>query len=376
MLETLLVSRTTPDSGFDVVEPANLSKRSISRHLPQFSSGTFGRHVVSPSDPIKVAINISKISLTDTMSTAGSENTFARDRGGPDPNNEGPHATSIANKLDPKVDSDGDGKPKSGPNDLESTSGFGSTSSQTGITGKPISSSNDATSSSIGDTTSSTTKNTTSDYSSSGLTNRPGTTGNTTSSSTGLPPAGSNTATSSGNLPIRGEDMNAPGAAQASGGHIRPEHDQDKTGVTSVHSTSAVPNTATGSSANASTAGGVGTTGGVEPSVGAAPESGSAPSQKQQGADRPGQEPNAEQTSAIKDKKDMAEKAQGGDDKSGAPLGTIDHGEGSKKEDEDEGSSKEKGTGEIWIKSTGMAAEGGDFDAERAGAGKEADRES
>ena len=364
MLETLLVSRTTLDSW---LEPANLSNRFISRHLPQSSSRTFARHVFSPIDTIEVAINIPKISLTDTMSTAGSENTFARDRGGPEPNNEGPHATSIANKLDPKVDSDGDGKPKSGPNDLESASGFGSTSSQTGITGKPISSSDNTTSSSTGDTTRSTTKDTTSDYS--------GTTDNKTTSSTGLPPAGSNTATSSGNLPIRGEAMNAPGAAQASGGHIRPEHDQDKTGVTSVHSTSAAPNTATGSSANASTAGGVGTTGGVEPSVGAAPESGSAPSQKQQGADRPGEEPSAEQTSAIKDKKDMAEKAQGGEDKSGAPLGTVDHGQGSKK-DENEGPSKEKGTGEIWIKSTGMAADGGDFDAERAGAGKEADRES
>lgn len=33
--------------------------------------------------------------------------------------NKGPHTISIANKLDPNVDSDGDGKPRSGPNDLE-----------------------------------------------------------------------------------------------------------------------------------------------------------------------------------------------------------------------------------------------------------------
>ena len=144
-----------------------------------------------------------------------------------------------------------------------------------------------------------------------------------------------------------------------------------------MHSTHAAPNTATGSSADASTAGGVGTTGGVEPSVGAAPESGSNIGQKQQGADRPHEEPSEEQTGAIKDKKETAEKAMDPDDKSGAPLGTVDHGDGSSSH---KGSvadqSKEKGTGEIWVKSTGVAAEGGDFDAKKPGAGKEADRES
>jgi hypothetical protein len=34
-----------------------------------------------------------------------------------------------------------------------------------------------------------------------------------------------------------------------------------------------------------------------------------------------------------------------------------------------------QGTGEIYIKSTGLKADGGDFDAARAGAGKEADSE-
>ena len=57
-------------------------------------------------------------------SGGGAENTFARDRGGPQSNNEGPHKISIANKLDPNVDSDGDGKPKSGPRDLETTTGI------------------------------------------------------------------------------------------------------------------------------------------------------------------------------------------------------------------------------------------------------------
>jgi hypothetical protein len=35
---------------------------------------------------------------------------------------------------------------------------------------------------------------------------------------------------------------------------------------------------------------------------------------------------------------------------------------------------KEKGTGSKYVRSTGMAAEGGDFDATRPGAGREANR--
>lgn len=40
------------------------------------------------------------------------------------------------------------------------------------------------------------------------------------------------------------------------------------------------------------------------------------------------------------------------------------------------GGQTSEGTGELWVKSTGMAADGGDFDAARPGAGREADRES
>jgi hypothetical protein len=39
------------------------------------------------------------------------------------------------------------------------------------------------------------------------------------------------------------------------------------------------------------------------------------------------------------------------------------------------GPSKGEGTGEKWVKSTGLAAEGGTFDAAAPGAGREADRE-
>ena len=53
------------------------------------------------------------------------ENFLDRDRGGPVANNAGPHHLSIANKLDPNVDSDGDGKPRSGPRDIEhATAGY------------------------------------------------------------------------------------------------------------------------------------------------------------------------------------------------------------------------------------------------------------
>lgn len=55
----------------------------------------------------------------DMQGSGAAENFFGRDRGGPEPGNKGPHGISIANKLDPKVDSDGDGKPNSGPMDRE-----------------------------------------------------------------------------------------------------------------------------------------------------------------------------------------------------------------------------------------------------------------
>ena len=42
------------------------------------------------------------------------------------------------------------------------------------------------------------------------------------------------------------------------------------------------------------------------------------------------------------------------------------------KEEDEEG---EKGTGDMYVKSSGMTADGGDFDATRPGAGREANRE-
>lgn len=40
-----------------------------------------------------------------------------------------------------------------------------------------------------------------------------------------------------------------------------------------------------------------------------------------------------------------------------------------------QGESHGEGTGEMWVKTTGFAADGGDFDASKPGAGREADRE-
>ena len=139
--------------------------------------------------------------------------------------------------------------------------------------------------------------------------------------------------------------------------------------------------------------------GAVEPSVGADPSSGQQQRQKQQGGDRPLEEPSGEEASAISKEKQMTENAQAGgegsadgshgpgsgavkhdqEDHSGAPLGTVPHG-GSEEERKphpgQEGGEKSRGTGEQWVKSSGLAADGGDFDATKPGAGREADRKS
>jgi hypothetical protein len=143
--------------------------------------------------------------------------------------------------------------------------------------------------------------------------------------------------------------------------------------------------------------------------------SGAVPHQKQQGADRPGEEPNAEQSQAVKGTKDAAEDsasshpvhitsdeqreklAEKGElphdpnDHSGEPMKMHAGGDPEKavegettKQKTDRSASvaqegggehgKVKGTGEQWVKTTGIAAEGGDFDATKPGAGKEATR--
>jgi len=133
------------------------------------------------------------------------------------------------------------------------------------------------------------------------------------------------------------------------------------------------------------------------------PSSGQTPGQKQQGADRPSDAPGPRDTDAIKDQKESAEKTQGNqpkvphtdeereeamkkgefphdpNDHSGEPLKMHD---GSEKKDRSASVSQEggnphgkvMGTGEQYVKSSGLVADGGDFDATNPGAGAEATR--
>ncbi|KAK5145545.1 hypothetical protein LTR04_001276, partial [Oleoguttula sp. CCFEE 6159] len=140
----------------------------------------------------------------------------------------------------------------------------------------------------------------------------------------------------------------ASGQGANTAGVPRPEHETDKTGVIpGIHSNDphgsdpGRPSEANEARPNYN-AGGFGV---AEPSVGADPRSGQKPFQKEQGGDRPMEEPSSEQTEAIRSKKEAAEDAAEG-----------------------------KGTGEQYVRSSGLAADGGDFDAAAPGAGKEADR--
>ena len=129
-------------------------------------------------------------------------------------------------------------------------------------------------------------------------------------------------------------------------------------------------------------------TGSIEPSVGADPALGQKPIQKEQGADRPLEEPAGERADAVTKEKIKTEDTQAGEppsgaplstgvsdptDQSGKPLGTVNLG-GEKENSGIQSESKGSGTGEQYVKSTGLAADGGDFDATKPGAGREADR--
>lgn len=171
-------------------------------------------------------------------------------------------------------------------------------------------------------------------------------------------------------------------------GQPRPLHETDKTGVTDFNQKDPKGSDVRPTEANEDrpnkNAGGFGT---AEPSVGAHPESAQNPNErtKQQGADRPSDAPDAEESAAIKGKKEQGEEAlekRDPNDHSGEPMHMHEGDE--KKEERSESVSqpgggevgKEKGTGEQWVKTSGVAAEGGDFDATKPGAGKEANRKS
>lgn len=106
------------------------------------------------------------------------------------------------------------------------------------------------------------------------------------------------------------------------------------------------------------------------------PSSGQKSGQKQQGADRPLEEPVGKQSDALAKDKAHAERAQArGSIATYSPLIPglpSDDKRGSPADAETENSLV---TGEKYVKSTGTAAQGGNFDAAAPGAGKEADRE-
>jgi hypothetical protein len=114
------------------------------------------------------------------------------------------------------------------------------------------------------------------------------------------------------------------------------------------------------------------------------PSSAQQDTQEHQGADRPAAIPSSEEHERIKETKREAEDASKVDTsgpgpksleekarESGGDLGGGKEGEGDGLQKESHG----EGTGELYVKSSGMVADGGDFDASRPGAGREADRE-
>ncbi|KAI9887251.1 MAG: hypothetical protein M1823_000922 [Watsoniomyces obsoletus] len=192
--------------------------------------------------------------------------------------------------------------------------------------------------------------------------------------------------TISNRLPGQNDTTTGPSGGIAQGGvaqgvnitgHVRPEHDTEKTGVTGIHSNDPKFSVGEPSSSGATFSKT------VEPSVSADPRSGQKPTPKHQGADRPFEQPSAESEQAIRETKEREERAldQDHDSARDARRGSLldnpsnEHHPGQPGGDFLVGGQpKEKGTGQQYVKSTGMAAEGGDFDASRPGAGREADR--
>jgi len=173
----------------------------------------------------------------------------------------------------------------------------------------------------------------------------------------------------------KGNEETATGAPAASTGTSATKTTDTATDTPSLGSSK----TSASDSAPTST-----TIGHHNPADGADPASGQKPFQKQQGGDRPNEAPTGEQSEAVKETKDEGEellKKRDPNDHSGEPMKMHDGSEEKVNEEEDdehpgqEGGKKQGGgTGEEWIKTSGLQADGGDFDAAKAGAGREADR--
>lgn len=155
----------------------------------------------------------------------------------------------------------------------------------------------------------------------------------------------------------------------AAGDSLRPEHETDKTSIV-------------GRMGNDPKASDVRPTE-ASSNPGAAPESAAPPTQKQQGAERPGDAPTGEEAKDVKEKEE-GEQALKKDpnDQSGEPMCMHDAPKTQAERRESkvgnasgqEHGKEENGTGEQWVKTSGLAADGGDFDATKPGAGREADR--
>jgi len=171
------------------------------------------------------------------------------------------------------------------------------------------------------------------------------------------------------------QSASLPGNTQSTG-PIRPEHEHDKTGVIDAHQPSS------GFSSDKPTSSNESSGPGPQPSVGAAPVNDSQNTELQQGSDRPGDVPTGHEEKAVKDSKETAEDAQNIDASGPGPQPVSERNKGpgastGSGDDDDDGPQKVshgEGTGEKWIKTSGMKADGGSFDASQAGAGKEADR--
>jgi hypothetical protein len=114
---------------------------------------------------------------------------------------------------------------------------------------------------------------------------------------------------------------------------------------------------------------------GPVPSIGTDTASAPQETQKHQGADRRTEKPTTEEKGAVEESKTKAENVQAKKPKAKEPeligSGKMPGQVGSECLQRE---SHGEGTGEKWIKSSGMKSDGGNFDASQAGAGKEADR--
>ena len=258
----------------------------------------------------------------------------------------------------------------------DKTSNYGSNTSNTSgeiggeaPSGEYSSSARDTSTSDYDNNTSSTIGNRSSTSTSDVFTNDPTSAQQTSSSTTaGSEPYSSTTGGTSSSNHGGQEDLSRSTGVNVTGG-IRPEHQTDKTGVTSMHSNdpkfSDQPLTSSNQSSVADRGqdrGPVGGFGSVEPSVGADVSSGNTLKQKEPGGDRPLEEPTGDQADAVKGEKETTERQQAGESSAGG------------QHPGQAGGKTSEGTGEQWVKTSGVAADGGDFDAAKPGAGREADR--